>query len=115
MFLKLALLLLRFLVFYLHKKNNLSSEIVLLWLENQHYRRYFEQRHIKLPFEVHEKYAIHTFFKKAANAVRFFSIVSPQTILNVWKNAIKKYWTYPARKGAGGRQFQKKLASLSNR
>jgi len=32
------------------------------------------------------------------NPSRFFSVVSPATVLSAWKNAVAKHWSYKKRK-----------------
>jgi transposase InsO family protein len=65
-----------------------------LWLENRQYCRYFEEHHIRPSFQPHEKQAVHTFFTFARNPSRFFTLVSPKTILTRWKNALARYWSH---------------------
>jgi transposase InsO family protein len=100
---KLFLLFFRVLAAYFIRKNALFSVFALIWLENQHYKRYFTQHHIQSHFEAHEKQAVHTFFCKTNHAASFFSLIAPKTILSAWKNAIAHYWTQPHRNPRPGR------------
>ncbi|MCL1814384.1 MAG: hypothetical protein FWG27_00970 [Treponema sp.] len=81
-------------------------KIALLLLEVRFYRRYFKERHIRYPFQPHEKHAVHTFFTLTKNPSRFFSPVSPRTVLSVWKNFLAKRQSYP-HKGPAENPFLK--------
>jgi transposase InsO family protein len=56
------------------------------------------QNKLHTSFQPHEKYIIASLFEKTDDAQRYFSIVSPRTIIKVWKNIISKHWTHKKRK-----------------
>ena len=90
---KLFLCLFRLPVFCITLKHSAFPKIALLWLQNNHYRRYFKQHNIHYPFQPHEKQAVHTFFTLAKNPSRFFPLVSTRTVLSAWKNAVATHWS----------------------
>ena len=57
--------------------------------------RILNQKGIRVRFEPHEKYIIASIFEGTEEAHKYFSFVSPKTILKYWKNAIAKHWSYP--------------------
>jgi transposase InsO family protein len=95
--LNLFLSLFRFCVFLVSSRSGAIPKIALVWFENQCYRRYFKQHGIHPNMLPYEKQAVHAFFSIAKNPSRFFSLVSPHTVLTRWKNAISRYWTHPKR------------------
>ena len=86
--------LLGFTWFYVINRKSIIPKIALIWQENQKYKRYFEQKNIKLQFSIHEKWFIRSMFISNPKARRYFTLVTPETILYRWKKAIKDYWTY---------------------
>ena len=86
--------LLEFTLFYIINRNSLIPKIALIWQENQRYKRYFAQKKIKLPFTTQEKWFIRSMFCSNLKARKFFTLVTPETVLYKWKKAIKDYWTY---------------------
>ena len=92
--LKSLLHLLEFILFYIINRKSIIPKIALIWQENQHYKRYFEDKKIKLQFSLHEKWFIRSMFISNPKARRYFTLVTPETILYRWKRAIKDYWTY---------------------
>jgi hypothetical protein len=59
--------------------------MALIWQENKKYKRYFEQKKIKLPFTLQEKWFIQSIFTYNPRARSFFTLVTPETILYKWK------------------------------
>jgi transposase InsO family protein len=55
--------------------------------------RAVEQNNIRISFEPHEKHIISLLFKKTKHADRFFNLVSPETVLKAWRNAVANYWS----------------------
>ena len=92
--LKSLLHLLEFILFYIINRKSIIPKIALIWQENQRYKRYFEDKKIKLQFSLHEKWFIRSMFISNPKARRYFTLVTPETILYRWKRAIKDYWTY---------------------
>lgn len=94
--------LLEFVLFYIINRKSVIPKIALIWQENQRYKRYFEEKKVKLPFTIHEKWFIRSMFIRNPNA-RTFTLVTPETILYRCKKAIKNYWTFdktkPKKKG----------------
>jgi hypothetical protein len=86
--------LLEFFLFYIINKKSLIPKVALIWQENQRYKRYFNEKDIKLPFSIQEKWFIQSMFISNPKARRYFTLVTPETILYRWKRAIKDYWTY---------------------
>lgn len=101
----------RFIVYCLTLKYPAFPKIALLLLEVRFYRRYFKERHIRNPFQPHEKHAVHVFFTLAKNPSRFFSPVSPRTVLSVWKNFLAKRQSYP-HKGPGRKPISRAVKEL---
>ena len=91
--LNLFLLLFRCCLSCVTRKHTSFPKVFLVFLENRHYRRYFESRGIKPPFQPWEKQAVAECFALAKNPSRFFSLFSSRTILTAWKNAIARHWT----------------------
>ena len=92
--LKSLLHLLEFTLFYVINRKSIIPKIALIWQENQKYKRYFQQKKIKQPFTIQEKWFIRTMFISNPKARRYFTLVTPETILYRWKSAIKNHWTY---------------------
>ena len=94
LFLKSLFQLLEFTLFYIINRKSIIPKIALIWQENQRYKRYFNEKNIKLSFSIHEKWFIRSMFISNPKARRYFTLVTPETILYRWKKAIKDYWTY---------------------
>jgi len=92
--LKYLINLLEFSLFYIINRESVIPKIALIWQENQRYKRYFNEKNIKLPFSLQEKWFIHSMFIINPKARKYFTLVTPETILYRWKSAIKDYWTY---------------------
>ena len=90
--LKSLLHLLKFCLFYVINRKSIVLKIALIWQENQKYKRYFKQKKIKHSFSPQEKWFIHTMF--ISNPRRYFTLVTPETILYRWKKAIANHWTF---------------------
>jgi len=86
--------LLEFVVFYIINRKSIIPKIALIWQENQRYKRYFNEKNIKRPYSIQEKWFIRSMFISNPRARRYFTLVTPETILYRWKRAIKDYWTY---------------------
>jgi transposase InsO family protein len=95
--------LLEFILFYIINRKSVIPKIALIWQENQRYKRYFREKNIKLPFSLHEKWFIRSMFISNPKARKYFTLVTPETVLYRWKKAIKDYWTFdktkPRKKG----------------
>ena len=89
----LFLSLFRCCLFCMTEKHKAFSKTYLLYLENQRFKRYCKQHNIRPDFQPWEKQAVHECFTVTKNPSRFFSLISPKTILNVWKNAIAGFWS----------------------
>ncbi len=92
--LKSLLHLIEFTIFYIINRNSIIPKVALIWQENQRYRRYFNEKNIKLPFSIHEKWFIRSLYISTPKAQRYFTLVTPETILYIWKKAIRDYWTH---------------------
>ncbi len=92
--LKSLLLLLEFGLCYILNRKSIIPKIALIWRDNQRYKRYFQQKKIKHSFSIQEKWFIRTMFISNPEARKYFTLVTPETILYRWKRAIKDYWTY---------------------
>ncbi len=103
--------LLEFLLFYIINRKSIIPKIALIWQENQRYKRFFNERNIKLPFTIQEKWFIRSMFISNPKARRYFTLVTPETILYRWKRAIKDYWTYdkPKTKKKGRPRITKEI------
>lgn len=86
--------LLEFYLFYIINRKSIILKIALIWQENQRYKRYFNEKNVKLPFSIQEKWFIRSMFISNPKARKYFTLVTPETILYRWKSAIKNYWTY---------------------
>ena len=86
--------LLEFTIFYITNRKSIIPKIALIWQENQRYKRYFNDKNIKLQFSLHEKWFIHSIFISNPRARKYFTLVTPETILYRWKRVIKDYWIY---------------------
>ena len=85
-------------------RNRGCAKLALLWQENRYYRRYFHERNLHPPFELHEKWFIHTAYSSDKTARKWFTLVTPETILRHWKKLIDGYWTHvPKEKRRPGR------------
>ena len=113
--LDLFLSLFRCCLIFLSKKYPAFIEIYLLMLQNQSSRRYFEQNGIKPPFELWEKQAVHECFKLFDKAKNFFTLVSPNTVLYAWKNAVAKHWSIKQKHKPGRPRVSQKLKEPGNR
>lgn len=76
----------------LFRKFSGTARLALLWQENRYYRRYFHERNIHYPFELHEKWFIHAAYSRDNSARKWFTLVQPETILGAWKRAVARYW-----------------------
>ncbi|MDA3810165.1 MAG: hypothetical protein PF518_07490 [Spirochaetaceae bacterium] len=92
--LKSLLHLLEFCLFYIINRESIIPKIALIWQENQRYKRYFNEKSLKLPYSIQEKWFIRSMFISSPKARKYFTLVTPETILYRWKKAIKDYWTY---------------------
>ena len=91
---KSLLHLLEFFLFYIINRKSIIPKIALIWQENQKYKRYFQQKNIKISFSIQEKWFVRSIFAGNPKARKYFTMVTPETILYRWKKAIKEYWTY---------------------
>ena len=96
--------LLEFALFYFINRKSVIPKIALIWQENQRYKRYFNEKNIKIPFSLHEKWFIRSMFNSNPKARKYFSLVTPETVLYRWKKAIKDYWTFNKTKPRKRRQ-----------
>jgi len=92
--LKSLLHLLELVVFYIVNRKSIIPKIALLWQENQRYKRYFNEKKIKLPYFIQEKWFIRTMFVANPKARKYLTLVTPEAVLYRWRQAIKDYWTY---------------------
>jgi hypothetical protein len=83
--LKSLLYLLEFCLFYFLNRKSIIPKIALILQENQRYKRYFQQKKIKLPFTIQKKWFIRSMFISNPKARRYFTLVTPETILYKWK------------------------------
>lgn len=110
---KYILKLLDFTIFYIINRYSIVSKIALIWQENKKYKRYFRQNNIKLPFTKEEKLFICSFYTKKKSAYKYFSLVTPETVIYKWKKAIKTYWTHgKVVKSKGRPSISNKIKSL---
>jgi transposase InsO family protein len=91
---KLFILLFRCCLFCITNKYSKFPKIFVILLQNQRYRRYFEERRIKDPFLPHEKQAVHECLSRDKSLARLFTAASPKTVLTLWHNAIAHFWSY---------------------
>ena len=96
---KLFTSLFRCLLLYLSIKHPEFTKTYLLLLENQQLRRIVKRHNLRPCFEPWEKHAVHECFTIIKNTRSFFTLVSPKTVLSLWKNAIAKYWSYKRKPG----------------
>ena len=109
---KLFLNLFSFMLFIVTNRKRLMRVLFMQYLTIQAFSRTIEQHKIKLNFQPHEKHIIAALFEKTKHARRFFSLVSPQTILTIWKNAITKHWTHTRKRKPGRPPLAHKLKLL---
>jgi hypothetical protein len=76
--------------------------------------RTLNQKGIRVSFDPHEKYILSALFKNTAHAERFFSLVSPRTILTKWKHILSEHWTYPHKK-QGRKSLAKHIVNFIKR
>ncbi|MDR2971963.1 MAG: helix-turn-helix domain-containing protein, partial [Bacteroidales bacterium] len=109
----LFLKLFRICTFFISLRYKTFPKIALLWLEVNYCRRYFKEHDIRYPFKPHEKHIIAELFRNTKKPERFFSLVSPKTILSAWKNYLAKYWAGFNKKRKKGRpQVTKAIKNL---
>ena len=102
--LKCILLFIEFWLSFLFRRFAGTARLAMLWQENQYYHRYFRERSIRYPFELHEKWFIHAAYASDTRARKWFTLVKPETVLRVWKRAVAEYWTnYKKNKQKPGR------------
>lgn len=106
--------LLGFLLFYIINRKSVIPKIALIWQENQRYNRYFIEKNIKLPFTIQEKWFVRLMFISNPKGRRYFTLVTPETVLYRWKKAIKDYWTYdkPKTRKKGRPRITKEIREL---
>ena len=90
--------LLEFTIFFVINKNSIVPKVALIWQENQRYKRYFKDNNIKLTFTIEEKWFIQSMYSQNRKARKYFTLLTPETILYKWKKVIKKYWTHSSNK-----------------
>jgi hypothetical protein len=66
-------------------------------IELDYFRR-LNGNNFKCRLEPHEKHAVHTFFSVTEEPSKYFTLVSPKTILSAWKNFLAKQWTFKRKK-----------------
>ena len=79
--LKSLLNLLEFCLIYIINKKLIIPTIALIWQENQRYKRYFNKKNVKLPFSIQEKWFFRSMFISNLKARKYFTLVTPETIL----------------------------------
>ena len=87
--------------FVLHLFTNgkrLKKVFFMQWVVNRKLLRVIEQRDICVSFTLAEKYLIAALYGKTKHAPRFFSLVTPKTILTVWKHILSGKWTHKHKK-----------------
>jgi len=57
--------------------------------------RTLTRKGFRVSFMPHEKYIIASVFEDTPKAQKYFTFFSPKTILNTWKNAVSKHWSFP--------------------
>ena len=90
---KLFLALFSFLLFMFSNKKRLLHILFIQSLEIQALIRTIDQKGFRVTFQSHEKFIIALLYGKTHNAGRFFSLVSPETVLSAWKNIFSDYWS----------------------
>ena len=94
-FIKLFLTLFNFIFFFFTNRKRLKHVLLMHTITIKALIRILNQKGIRVRFEPHEKYIIASIFEGTEEAHKYFSFVSPKTILKYWKNAIAKHWSYP--------------------
>lgn len=61
----------------------------------QRLTRILAQKGIRVTFEPFKKFLIASVFEDSPKVQKYFSFVSPKTILAKWKNAASRYWPHP--------------------
>ena len=87
--------------FVLHLFTNgkrLKKVFFMQWVVNRKLLRVIEQRDICVSFTLAEKYLIAALYGKTKHAPRFFSLVTPKTILTVWKHILSGKWNHKHKK-----------------
>ena len=87
---KLFLNLFSFMLFAFTNRKRLMQALYMQHLTIQALTRTIEQRNIRPDFQPHEKHIIAALFEKTKHAQKFFSLISPETVLRAWKNAVAK-------------------------
>jgi len=61
-----------FTLFYIINKKSIIPKIALIWQENQRYKRYFNEKNIKLSFSTQEKWFIRSKFISKSKSEKTF-------------------------------------------
>jgi len=69
----------KFTLFYIINKKSIIPKIALIWQENQRYKRYFNEKNIKLSFSTQEKWFIRSMFISNPKAKKHFTLVFEET------------------------------------
>jgi transposase len=85
----------------LSEKYPAFPKIFAIVIKNQILQRTVEQHNLKLRIEPWEKHSVHECAVINQKITRFFDLVSPKTILYLWKNYIAKGWTFKHKKKPG--------------
>ncbi len=84
---------LRFLLLLVFRRFSGIARLALLWQENQYYRRYFREKNIRHPFELHEKWFIYAAYTADISARKWFTLVKEETVLCAWRRTVAQHWT----------------------
>ena len=92
--LKLFLSLFDFTLFLITNRKRFKQVLYLQFLLIQVLIRTVTQNKLHVSFQPHEKHLIAALFEKTRYARRFFSLVTPKTILTTWKYILSKKWAH---------------------
>ena len=109
---KLFLSLFSFMLFAFTNRKRLMQVLYMQFLAIQVLTRTIEQRNIRPEFQPHEKHIIAALFEKTKHARKFFSLVSPETVLRAWKNAVARYWAHKHKRKPGRPPLLKAVKDL---
>ncbi|THB62677.1 MAG: hypothetical protein D6B26_07030 [Spirochaetaceae bacterium] len=105
-------LFIRYLLSFTLPRSRRKALIFMLLAENRLLKRQIAQQHKRIRFnDLLRSLFVQLLSRFPANK-KFLTIVTPETVLKLWKNRLKKYWTYPSKKTPGRPRITKEVRSL---
>jgi len=94
-FINLFLSLFKFLLHLATNRKRLMHVLLMQSITIQALTHTLKRKGIRVSFQPHEKCIIANIFEDTPKVKKYFPFFSPRTILNAWKKAISKHWSYP--------------------